>query len=263
MTENQIKEKIHFAHANGFPSKTYSKIFSFLEKDFEIGFLERHAHNPKFPVTYGWDFLKEELRLEIENRYTEPIIGIGHSFGGILHLLAAAENPALYKQIVLLDAPIISRLSSFGLKILNRFNLSDKFAHARLTKFRRNLWKNKTEAFEHFYKKDKFRGFDEEVLRDYIEYGTVENEKGIELFFKPKIEAEIYKTLPDFLPKLRGKINLPVSYIGGTNSTEAKWARIGFMRRKFSFDFYFVEGTHLFPFEKPAETARILLKILQ
>lgn len=257
------KENIHFAHANGFPAKTYSKIFSFLEKDFKIGFLERHAHNPKFPVTNGWNFLRDELRLEIENRYTKPIIGIGHSFGGILHMLAAAENPALYKQIILLDAPVISRLSSFGLKVLRRVNLSDKFSHARVTKFRRNFWKDKTEAFEHFYQKKKFRRFDEQVLRDYIKHGTVKNEKGIELLFNPKVEAEIYKTLPDFLPKLRGKINVPVSYIGGKNSAEAKWARIGFMRRNFSFDFYVVNGTHLFPFEKPLDTADLIFKILE
>ena len=257
-----VKDTIHFAHANGFPSKTYGKMFSFLEKDFEIGFLDRHAHNSEFPVTDGWHFLKEELRREIETRYEKPIIGIGHSFGGILHLLAAGENPALYKQIVLLDAPIISRLSSFGLRMLKRFDSLEKLSHARLTKFRRNFWKDKTEAFEHFHKKEKFREFDRDVLRDYIEHGTMKNEKGIELFFKPKIEAEIYKTLPDFLPKLRGKINVPVSYIGGTNSSEAKWARIGFMRRKFSFDFQFLDGTHLFPFEKPRQTAELILQIL-
>lgn len=256
------KEKIHFAHANGFSAKTYSKLFSFLKDDFEIGFLERHAHNPKFPVTDGWNFLKQELRSEIESRYEQPIIGVGHSFGGILHLLVAAENPEFYKQIILLDAPIISRLSSFGLKFLKTFNSLENFSHARLTKFRRNLWKDKNEAFDHFYKKEKFRRFDADVLRDYIEYGTTENEKGIELFFKPKIEAEIYKTLPDFLPKLRGKLKVPVSYIGGTNSKEAKWARIGFMRRKFPFDFYFLDGTHLFPFEKPIETGQLILKIL-
>ncbi|MBA2606633.1 MAG: alpha/beta hydrolase, partial [Acidobacteria bacterium] len=44
-----LKEIIHFAHANGFPAKTYSKLFSYLEEDFEINYLEQHAHNPKFP----------------------------------------------------------------------------------------------------------------------------------------------------------------------------------------------------------------------
>ncbi len=256
------KDTIHFAHANGFPSKTYGKMFSVLEDGFNIGFLDRHAHNPDFPVSDGWDFLKEELRNEIKTRYDQPIIGLGHSLGGILHLLTAAENPELYKKIILLDAPVISRISSLGVKMMKKFKPLEKYSPAFHTKFRRNLWRDKTEAFEHFYKKEKFRRFDEDVLRDYIEYGTTENEKGISLFFKPKIEAEIYKTLPDFLPKLRGKIKIPVAYIGGKSSSEAKWARIGFMRRNFPFDFYFLDGTHLFPFEKPIETAELILQIL-
>ncbi|MBA2605642.1 MAG: alpha/beta hydrolase, partial [Acidobacteria bacterium] len=79
------KQIIHFAHANGFPAKTYNKLFSFLEDDFEINFLERHAHNPKFPVTDGWERLRDELREELQKRYAQRIIGVGHSLGGILH----------------------------------------------------------------------------------------------------------------------------------------------------------------------------------
>jgi surfactin synthase thioesterase subunit len=75
---------IFFAHANGFPAKTYTKLFSLLEDEFEIGFIEKIGHNPKFPVTDNWDCLKNELREEIEKRYSQPIIGIGHSLGGIL-----------------------------------------------------------------------------------------------------------------------------------------------------------------------------------
>ena len=71
------KEIIHFAHANGFPAKTYSKLFSFLESDFEINYLLRHAHNPKFPVTDGWERLRDELREEIQKRYTKKIVGVG------------------------------------------------------------------------------------------------------------------------------------------------------------------------------------------
>ena len=94
------KEIIHFAHANGFPARTYSKLFSFLETDFEINFLERHGHHPKFPVNDGWQSLRDELQAEIESRYSQPIIGVGHSLGGVLHFLVACEKPELYRQII-------------------------------------------------------------------------------------------------------------------------------------------------------------------
>jgi pimeloyl-ACP methyl ester carboxylesterase len=255
------KEIIHFAHANGFPAKTYNKFFSYLKDNFEINYLERHAHNPKFPVTDGWKFLKDELKEEIENRYTQPVIGVGHSLGGVLHFLVAVEKPELYRRIILLDAPIISRLSSSGLRVLKMTRLIDRFTPSQITRFRRNHWKTKEEAFDHFNIKEKFAKFDRKVLRDYIEFGTTETEKGFELFFKPSVEAKIYRTIPHNLPHFRGRLKVPTAYIGGTNSREARLARLSFMRKHFPIDFQFVEGSHLFPLEKPQQTANVIMQL--
>lgn len=256
------KEIIHFAHANGFPAQTYNKLFSYLADDYEIGFLERHAHDPQFPVTDGWDFLVDELVAEIRKNYSQKIIGVGHSLGGILHLLAAVKNPELYKALVLLDAPIISRVSGAGLRILKKFGLIDRLSPSRATKFRRSSWRSKSEALEHFGAKKKFQSFDEDVLRDYVEYGTIKDRENMKLFFDPRIEAEIYRTIPDDLAKLRGKLKIPAAYVGGTKSLEAKLARLGFMRRNFSVDFYLITGTHLFPLEKPQQTAAAIKQAL-
>lgn len=255
------KLKIQFAHANGFPSRTYTKMFSYLEQDFEINFLERHAHNPKFPVTDNWEMLKNELREEIENRHSQPVIGVGHSFGGILHFLLAAEKPELYSQLILLDSPIISRISSFALRFGKQVKLIDRFSPSKMTKFRRNLWKTREEAFEHFKAKAKFAAFDIDVLNDYIEHGTIETNRGFELFFKPQIEAKIYRTVPHTLQKIKRNITLPITYIGGTNSREGKLAGINSMKRIKNLRFETIAGSHLFPFEKPFETAEIIKKI--
>ena len=42
---------------------------------------------------------------------------------------------------------------------------------------------------------------------------------------------------------------------------EARMARLGFMKKHFPIKFQFIEGTHLFPFEKPKETADIIKQI--
>lgn len=257
------KDKIFFAHANGFPARTYTKLFSFLEKDFEIDFLERLGHNPKFPVTDNWHYLRDELREAIESRYSEPIIGLGHSLGGLLHFLVACEKPELYQQLILLDSPIISRLSSHGLRILKLTKLIDRYSPSQITRFRRNLWQTKAEAFQHFKAKPKFDAFDEDVLRDYIGYGTIQTESGVELFFKPHIEAKIYRTIPHHLPTFLGKTSLPITYIGGTNSREGKLARLGFMKKHFLTNFAQIEGSHLFPLEKPHSTAQIIKEIIR
>jgi pimeloyl-ACP methyl ester carboxylesterase len=257
-----LKEIIHFAHANSFPARTYRKLFSYLADDFEIGYLERHAHNPHFPVTDGWNYLARELQTEIQNRYTEPVIGLGHSLGGILHFLVACEHPQIYKAIILLDAPLVSRLSGAGLKILKRTRLLDKYSPSRTARFRRNFWESKEEAFEHFRLKPLFRNFDQDILRDYAYHATVPHEKGYRLLFEPKIEASIYRTIPDSFTKFRGKLKVPAFYLGGTHSREARLARLSFMRRNFHFEFHFIEGSHLFPFEKPLETAGLIKKVV-
>lgn len=257
------KQIIHFAHANGFPAKTYSKLFSYLTNDYEINYLERHAHNPIFPVTDNWFRLKDELREEIKKRYDAPVVGVGHSLGGVLHLLVAAENPELYRQIVLLDAPIISRLSSRGLKVLKLTKLIDRYSPSQMTGFRRNLWETRDEAFKHFLQKPKFAAFDTDVLHDYIEHGLIETEKGFQLFFKPLVEAAIYRTIPHDLPALRGRLTTRTTYIGGTDSSEARLARLSFMRKYFPIDFHFIAGSHLFPLEKPCRTAEKLAEIIK
>ncbi len=256
------KQTIRFAHANGFPAKTYTKLLSFLEPRFDIRYLERHAHDPKFPVTEGWPSLKDELRASIEKDFEKPVIGLGHSLGGILHLLVSIEKPQLYKQIILLDAPIISRSSSSGIRVLKALNLMDRFSPSRMTRSRRNLWQSREEAYEHFKAKPKFAAFDDDMLRDYIEYGTVETDDGFRLFFDPNVEAAIYRCLPHNLPSLRGKLMVPVTYIGGVKSREARLARLSFMKNHFPIDFLFLPGSHLFPFETPQIVAATIESIL-
>jgi pimeloyl-ACP methyl ester carboxylesterase len=254
---------IHFAHANGFPARSYTKIFNLLEKDFDINFIEQHGHSPKFPVSDGWQHLADELQTEIEATYSQPIIGIGHSLGGILHFMVACRKPELYQQIILLDAPIISRLSSFGLLVGKKIGIIDRFSPSKITRTRRNFWQTKDEAFEHYRIKPKFAVFDEQCLRDYVNYGTTETAKGFTLSFKPEIEAHIYRTIPHNLSKYQNRLKTPTTYLGGKNSREAKLARLSFMQNNFPIKTQFTDGTHLFPFEYPNQTANLVKQIIQ
>jgi len=41
---------LHFSHANGFPAACYRKMFSYLERDFEIDYVNTIGHDPRHPV---------------------------------------------------------------------------------------------------------------------------------------------------------------------------------------------------------------------
>lgn len=254
--------QIHFAHANGFPSESYRKLFRSLEPDFSVGYLHKHAHNPDYPVTDNWGFLARELSDEIAETYSEPVIGVGHSLGGVLHLLAAFRDPGMYRALVLLDAPIISRMSSFGLKVMKRSGLLRRYPPASTTVYRRRRFGSREEAFDYFRAKRRFRSFDEDVLRDYVQCGLISDDDGYRLSYEPEIEAAIYSTIPDHLPSLKGRLSVPTFYIGGTDSYEARLARLGFMRRSFEVEFHFIDGSHLFPLEAPLRTADVIRGVL-
>ncbi|QQS42669.1 MAG: alpha/beta hydrolase [Acidobacteriota bacterium] len=254
--------RIHFAHANGFPSLTYTKLFSLLEPEFAIGYLEKHAHNPDYPVTDNWKHLAHELGDEIAERYTEPVIGVGHSLGGVLHLLASFDRPELFSAIVLLDAPIISPASSFGLKVLKTTGLLKRYPPASTTRFRRRSFGSREEAREYFRSKPRFDAFDPDVLEDYLDHGLTTFDGGIRPTFEPEIEAKIYTTIPTDLPALKGRLKVKTFYIGGTDSYEARLARLGFMKRNFPIEFRFIEGSHLFPLESPNLTALTIKDLL-
>ena len=56
-----MPQSIFFAHANGFPSATYGKLFAALAPDFQVQHLEQHGHDPRFPVNDNWSNLVDEL----------------------------------------------------------------------------------------------------------------------------------------------------------------------------------------------------------
>jgi surfactin synthase thioesterase subunit len=62
---------------------------------------------------------------------------------------------------------------------------------------------------------------------------------------------------------LRGRLQTSVAYVGGTDSREARLARLSFMRKHFPIEFHFINGSHLFPFERPRETAEKLIEIIK
>jgi len=91
---------IQFSHANGFPAKTYTALFDHL-KEHKISAINILAENTN-PNEINWYDMRDDVLENIEQQ-GEAVIGIGHSFGGVLTLLAAAKKPELFQSIILLD----------------------------------------------------------------------------------------------------------------------------------------------------------------
>jgi hypothetical protein len=79
------------------------------------------------------------------------------------------------------------------------------------------------------------------------------------------VETHIYNTLPHHLGALmrRHPPRCPVGFIAGTRSNEVRQGGLASSRALAGDRFRWIEGTHLYPMEKPAETAALVLELLQ
>ncbi|MDD5029464.1 MAG: aminotransferase class I/II-fold pyridoxal phosphate-dependent enzyme, partial [Rhodoferax sp.] len=71
------------------------------------------------------------------------------------------------------------------------------------------------------------------------------------------VETAIYNTLPDNLDALlrQHPVRCPVSFIGGTHSAEMKQVGMALTQRVTQGRILMIDGSHLFPMEKPLATA--------
>jgi pimeloyl-ACP methyl ester carboxylesterase len=253
----QILPILHFAHANSYPSGTYRLFFEQLRRHYDIRALPVHGHNPAYPVDDGWKALARELSDELAQRYREPVILVGHSLGGILSLMAARNRPDLVRCVVLLDSPIVGGWRAAALRIMKAFKIEHRKAPSRRSVKRRNFWPDRESSFRHFASKRIFAAWPPEVLRDYVEHGTVAHEDGVTLRFSRETETEVYRTIPHDLGRLtQQNFPVPVGFIGGIDSVECRLAGLKATRRLAGENFIQLPGGHLFPMTSPEAAAQ-------
>ncbi|GAB2843479.1 alpha/beta hydrolase [Pseudoduganella ginsengisoli] len=257
------KPQIHFAHANSYPAGTYRKLFELLSEHYSIGALDMHAHNPAYPVRTGWPHLVRELTDELEKRYTEPVILLGHSLGGMLSVMTAAKRPDLVRCVVMLDSPVVAGWRALVLRMMRKTPIADKFSPARFSARRRNVWPDAEAAYQHFASKDLFAAWAPGVLRDYIDAGLKPHPNGVQLRFTRENETAVYRSLPHHVGKLvRGGLQVPAGFIGGTESEENRMAGLDATHRLVGKHIRMLPGGHLFPMESPELTAQTVHELI-
>ena len=92
---------------------------------------------------------------------------------------------------------------------------------------------------------------------DYIEGGLQEDKDQQVLAFERDIETAIYNTIPHQIERMlkRQPLKCPVSFIGGTRSREMRLAGMNSLPQVTKGRLMMLDGSHLFPMEKPLATA--------
>lgn len=232
--------------------------------------IERLGHDPARPVTSNWPHLRDELLHFIEAEAPgQPVHLVGHSLGGFLSLLAACRKPALARSLVMLDSPVLAGWKAHSVQVMKAARLIHKVSPARVSVRRRWQWPSADMAHRHFAGKHNFARWAPEVLHDYIGAGTEPDPEaaepgGVRLAFRREVETKIYNTLPHHLGRVlqRHPPRCPAAFLAGTQSVEVRQVGLSATRALVGERLEWIEGSHLFPMEKPEATAAAVLRWL-
>lgn len=261
------RSMLHFLHANGYPPLAYKSLIALLGQDAEVVF---PAMRPLWPGQHpsrltSWHQLADDLVKELVNQNRRAVIGVGHSLGGVVALLAAARHPGLFRKLVLIE-PVF--LPEWWYALLSVMPVSWRYRMIPLARqaLRRRTWWSDTEtAFTHLRRKAVFRRIPDAVFREMMTAMVRPGETGgVVLHYARDWEARIYATVTNPWRALR-HLQVPVLILRGKESDtlpDKVWTRMekalptGYFRE-------IGEAGHLLPFEKPLETAAEVLAFLR
>lgn len=255
---------INFAHANGFPAASYRQLFEQLPDSVNVMAKSMYGHEPQFPISHNWQNQIQEMAQYIEANASQPVVGIGHSFGALLTLLTSIARPDLFKGLILIEPPAFTGMRARAIQLLKFVRLLDKVPPAQMAMNRRNGWSKEEDLVAYFRSKPLFREFSNQAIADYVSSVMVEKNGHYFLSFQPRVEADIFLNVPHHLRKLRGKNTLPATLVTAAKGGVVNQSGIHRLCRYFQLNHQvFHGGGHLFPMEKPKATARMLNDLLQ
>lgn len=251
---------IFFAHANGFPAQCYHSFFDNL-KPYPVDFVT--VFGIRNPNPSDWEQIADEIIQGIESRHDRPVIGLGHSFGGVGTFFAARRRPDLFSKIILLDPPFFGWKRRWLLTPFQWIGMAHKVVPpARKALTRKDRFASREEARQYYQGKKFFQSFAPEAFQDYLEYGLVEDEAGITLRIPKKQEAQYFAALPGRIGETT--LAMPAHFFIPEDASVIPPAHQPEIRKRFSgMTWHSAPGNHMFPLEQPQETARLLLPILR
>ncbi len=251
---------VQFSHANGFPAPTYTYLFEQMEGS-QVSYIDRLGHGD-FPVNGNLGNLARELINTLDKQQAGPVVGIGHSSGAVATMLAAAERPDLFTEVILIEPAFFSAWKRSMIRLVTHLGFADKLGPTPKALKRRDHFPDKETAREYFLQRRLFQVFHPQCFEDYLTHGLKPSDQGgLELAFSKKTEIEIFRSThtraPKTLRQLKGKM------IYGETSDLFWRSDVAWWKRALpQFELVPFPGGHLFPLEQPDETADLINSIL-
>jgi pimeloyl-ACP methyl ester carboxylesterase len=193
-----------------------------------------------------------------------PVVGVGHSLGGVLTLWAASDRPDLFRAVVLVDPVLLVPHWLWALRIMRLLALDERQPLVQGALRRRRTWPDRQACFDHYRDKALFARWSDAALWDYVESGTRPGGEGVALRYPPEWEARIFATTPTGIWRDVPRLAVPALVMRGARSdtfSPSAMARVG--RALPAARLVEVPGAgHLVPMEEPAEIAATIRAFL-
>ena len=273
---NMSASRLHFAHANGYPPQAYEPFLERLAERFHVTAMEARPlwENQVPHEVRDWSDFAGDLITFMEQstplgEAKLPLIGVGHSLGGTVTLMAAIHRPDLFKALILMDPPFYPPRASFIWNVLFRLGLVYWF-HPLIKGAvnRRNHFESREAMFAHYRRKKVFEQMDNRGLWAYVHALAAPSSNGaIHLRYPPQWEARIYATslLRDWKTwqNLHG-FALPILLLRPEHGAATPDKTVKRLQKLLPHAVVkTIPGTtHLAPLEKPEQVAEMILKFL-
>jgi len=258
---------LHFGHANGFPPGTYRKLLAPLAEEFSPVSVDAR---PLWPGSEpesidDWLPLASDLAQALGRRGLRRLVGVGHSLGALMTLIASAADPGLFSAIVIVDPLLLAGRMSVFWGATKRLGQAHRLPLVRGARCRRDRWPDAKVVRRTLATRPMFHTWDPEVVEDYVTAGTVEAEDGgLELRYPRAWEARIFQVAPHDLWAHVRKVAVPALFVRGRDSDAFLPAAADRVRRELpAAEIVEMPGaTHFVPMEKPEELAGLILEFL-
>jgi pimeloyl-ACP methyl ester carboxylesterase len=257
-------------HATGFHARLWDQVIAALPPRTHVIAPDHRGHGHSYrPATLAdWGATADAMLPLVDRFADQPLVGCGHSMGAYILTRIAAQRPAVFRHIALID-PVIMDPDSYEGEAARPIPDPADHPIAR----RRNAWPNAEEMRARFADRPPYSNWDPRILADYCDFGLLPaaGGDGLELACPPSLEASVYqnalRTSPHaWLPHLATPstvIRAPPGDRGGALdfSLSPTWlglaAAIGAER-----DELWAEHSHFIPMEAPQRVAALLTDLL-
>jgi pimeloyl-ACP methyl ester carboxylesterase len=253
---------IYFRHGNGFCGLVYRPLLERLAARFDIVICDAQGHGDSGDGPFrGWNAAAvhgaEHIAAQRGQWPAVPLIGLGHSFGGALTLLMAAQGVP-FAGCILLD-PIIPPplMPPLAWRIGARRQVATALN-------RRADWGSRDEAADRLRGRGIFRGWPDEALRAYVEHALADSDGGVTLKCRPQTEAAVFAGGPRRIWRAVRCVPVPMHIVHGTHTMSfvaRSAARAA--RRNPLISAGAMAGGHCFMQERPADSAAAILAQLR